>query len=134
MDGRYGPGSTSRLEGGSSGSGEEPLTGLAAIAQYGEGKQDADGRFEFYNLPAGHAATRPKSSGEAVAWLTIFEQPDLLISDFHSEYGIHLEQVLTVLPWRDFESRVTGLLAADTRLGRFFAPKKPDTSKSRRSY
>jgi hypothetical protein len=33
---------------------------------------------------------------------------------------------MRVRPWRWFEHRVNGLLAADTRLARHFAPETPD--------
>jgi len=45
----------------------------------------------------------------------------LLIADFQSEYGIELEPAMRIRPWRWFEQRVHGLLAADTRLARHFA-------------
>lgn len=48
-----------------------------------------------------------------------------MLADFASEYGIRL--YTTDIPWREFRVLLTGLLAADTRLYRRFAP-EPDQS------
>ena len=46
------------------------------------------------------------------------------MADFATEYGLHLMGVNRDLPWREFEVYLTGLLAADTRLYRHFAPER----------
>lgn len=122
MGTRLRPGTTSRLDGGNRGG--EQLTGLAAIAQFGEGPQDANGRYAFYNIPSGHAASRTKAEqGEPVRWTEIVEQRQRLVADFRSEYGVDLDDEFDDMPWPWFEDHVAGLMQANTRLGRHFAPK-----------
>lgn len=112
-----------RHEGGSSG--EEKLTGFAAIEQFGEGLKDpVTGQYSSYNIPPGHAARRPKDDDrEGVRWTEIVEQRQLLVADFRSEYnGMDLDAEWPSMSWALFEDLVSGLMQANTRLGRFFAP------------
>jgi hypothetical protein len=56
----------------------------------------------------------------------------LIDSDFRSEYGIDLPAVFHTMPWRRFESLVHGLLCADTRVQRHFAPKPKEVTRDGR--
>lgn len=110
------------LEGG--GSQGQGLTGLDAIAQFGEGKRSwITGQYESYNIPPGHAASRAKDGdAEGIRWHEIVEQRQILVADFRTEYGIDLDDEWASMPWAKFEDLVNGLMQANTRLGRFFAP------------
>jgi hypothetical protein len=57
-----------------------------------------------------------------------FEAWPLLVADFRSEYGIHLERAAhdPRFTWREFAFYATGLLSADTRIHRRFAPRNDD--------
>ena len=48
------------------------------------------------------------------------------MADFASEYGIRLA-ASEFVGWREFEALLTGLLASDTRLYRYFAPRGDDS-------
>lgn len=52
----------------------------------------------------------------------------MIEADLHSEYGIDVEDrvLMRRRTWRWLEARITGLLAADTRLYRALAP-PPET-------
>ncbi|MFJ8992616.1 hypothetical protein ACIRQH_19745 [Streptomyces sp. NPDC102279] len=58
----------------------------------------------------------------------------LIEADLHSEYGIDVgDGILRERTWRWFQARVLGLLSADSRLRRHFAPPPDDkTRKARR--
>lgn len=72
------------------------------------------GLYESYE--ARHRAEQ----GASVSFDDVLAERDLLISDFASEYGIRLAQVLDTLPWREFTALVAGLFACDSRLYRRF--------------
>ncbi|MFB8772096.1 hypothetical protein [Streptomyces broussonetiae] len=60
------------------------------------------------------------------------EQWPLIEADLHSEYGIDASSgVLRQRSWRWLQVRILGLLCAETRLRRHFAP-PPDHQSSRR--
>lgn len=127
------PGILGRREGGPDNDGGG-LTGYAAIAKYGYGRQDPyTGRFEGYDLPSGHAASRSKEDAKGVEWSAVFGQLTLVIADFQ-DLGIDLTAGLHRLSWVRFEALVQGLMFADSRLARFFAPKPSGQPKTRRSY
>lgn len=57
-------------------------------------------------------------------WPKLLRQWDLIEADFQSHYGIDLSGgVLKDRSWRWLRTRILGLLSADTRLYRKFAPK-----------
>ncbi|MFB9852440.1 hypothetical protein ACFFMR_18860 [Micromonospora andamanensis] len=63
--------------------------------------------------------------GEPVAWSAILSRWRLIEADLASEYGLDLEaepRLLASRSWRWLETRILGLLAADTRLYRALAP------------
>lgn len=57
----------------------------------------------------------------------------LIEADLHSEYGIDASSgILRDRSWRWLKVRVWGLLSAETRLYRHFAPPPENTSKTNR--
>jgi hypothetical protein len=111
------PGSISRLDEG--GAGTDEVGGFAAIARYGIGEQDAQGVYDEYDLPEGHAALRTAQESRPVTWSEILACREVIVADFSSEYGIRLERLANHdLSWIEFAAHVMGLLAADTRLHR----------------
>ncbi len=60
----------------------------------------------------------PEDQGVDVTWADILGCPRLIANDFLSEYGIDLAKVGNALAWREFELRIEGLLACDSRLSR----------------
>lgn len=112
------PGTPGRLHGG-----QPELTGLAAIAQYGYGRQDPlTGRYEGYDIPPGHAAKTKAGQEVPVTWPEILASFDVLIQDFAAEYGIRLAAEFGSMTWAEFATFAVGLLARDSRLARKFAP------------
>ncbi|TDD88377.1 hypothetical protein E1298_15185 [Actinomadura rubrisoli] len=59
-----------------------------------------------------------------MAWQDVWEQWGLIEADLHSEYGIDVEEpgLLKARTFRWLVARIRGLLSADTRLARHFAP------------
>jgi hypothetical protein len=59
-----------------------------------------------------------------LTWTRILEQWAAIEADFHSEYGVDLDdpKVRRRKSWRWFVVRVRGLLMADTRLWRELKP------------
>ncbi len=109
------PKPASRLPGGTS--------GLDAIAQFGVGRCDASGVYEAYDIPEGHAAAQTHREGsKQISWRNLVEKFGLIEADFSSEYGVELADVFHVRTWRWFSVKVAGLMAADTRIARHFAP------------
>jgi hypothetical protein len=123
---RWPPGTPSRLHGGE----DRTLTGLDAIAQYGIGQRDPlTGLYEAYDIPAGHAAAQTQTPGERkgkpVTWPELIGQWSLLECDFGTQYGVELEDAIKIRTWRWFRVKCEGILAAETRINRYFFP--PDT-------
>ena len=118
MGARPEPGRPGRLDGGGQPAGE-----FDAIAEWGHGQRDPfTGAFEWYEDIPPEILADPEGEGQlVVSWTRIDAVSTLLIADFQSEYGIELEPAMRIRPWRWFEQRVHGLLAADTRLARHFA-------------
>lgn len=72
--------------------------------------------------------------GAGHRWSDLLARWPLIEADFHSEYGADLsapDSPLDCRSWRWFRARIAGLLAADTRLGRAFAP-EPRTGRTGR--
>jgi hypothetical protein len=64
-----------------------------------------------------------------VTWTQFFEAWAVLVADFRSEYGIHLERDARdrSFTWREFAFYATGLLSQPTtRIYRRFAPRNDD--------
>jgi hypothetical protein len=90
--------------------------------QYGRGERDpVTGLYEWYEFPE---QIRRQRAGEAVPWETLLTHWSLIEADLHSEYDIDVEdrQLMRHRSWRWLETRIVGLLAADTRLHRALAP------------
>ncbi len=114
------PGSATPGEqpGGTQGSGTERWD------RWGCGERDPHtGLYEWYEVPP---EERPEA-GERVAWSDILSHWRLIEADFQEHYGIDLDDraLWRTRTWRWLETRITGLLAADTRLYRALAP-EPD--------
>jgi hypothetical protein len=100
--------------------------GIASFDQYGWGEKDPiTGQYEGYDLPREVVPT-----GEPVGWNDIIAQWSLLEADFSSEYGVELEDAFLTRSWRWFTVKLSGLLAADTRLSRHFRPEPPQEAPS----
>ncbi|WP_306839756.1 hypothetical protein [Catenuloplanes nepalensis] len=69
-----------------------------------------------------------RSEAPRVAWLDILARWRLLEADLHDVYGVDLGDpvVLRTRSWRWLETRILGLLSADTRLHRALFP-PPET-------
>jgi hypothetical protein len=105
------PGSTGRLNAG----GARKFDHLARYAAEGAHIIDEEtGEYSEYEVT--------DSEAHAVEWDQILDQPGLIFNDFLSEYGLDLRTLGNRLSWREFAVRVEGLLAADTRIARHFAP------------
>lgn len=88
--------------------------------EYGRGAYDpVTGLWEWYELPEERA-----TSGQRVSWAEILTNWRLVEADLHDVYGIDVEdrELMRSRSWRWLEVRITGLLAADTRLYRALAP------------
>jgi len=57
-----------------------------------------------------------------VGWLEILAQWPLMVADFSTEYDIRLVAEYPHMLWHEFVMLVTGLMMADSRLARCFAP------------
>lgn len=112
METRFLPGSESRLYGGI-------WRGDEAENPYGRGQYDpVTGLWDYYEEPEEAGA----HAGPLIGWAELIGQWKLLESDFHEVYGADLSREVHRQTWRWFDVRVQGLLAADTRLARHFAP------------
>ena len=113
------PGSTGRRSGGQPGA--ETGDPLEAC---GRGRKDPHtGLYEWYE----DVPDDIKGQGQGVSVLTLLEQWPLVECDFQSEYGIRLST--TDLSWREFLTRLTGLLIkTDTRLWRHFSTETDEGS------
>lgn len=92
------------------------------IQSYGRGRYDEQsGLYEWYETPE---HVRRQEAGTAVTWEQILTRWDLVEADLHETYGIDLDQprLLPRHTWRWLQSRIIGLLSADTRLSRALAP------------
>lgn len=86
--------------------------------EYGRGEYDpVTGLWEWYELP--EERTQPR-----VSWGDILSRWPLVEADLHEVYGIDAEdrELMRSRSWRWLETRIAGLLAADTRLSRALAP------------
>lgn len=62
-----------------------------------------------------------------MTWERILGQWPLIEADLHSEYGIDADSgILRERSWRWLQVRILGLLSAETRLYRHFAPPPED--------
>ncbi len=122
----YRPGRVGRPVGGGHPEEPEAASGLEAIAQYGVGERDPfTGSYEAYDFPEGHPATQTAEEGRRVTRDELLAAPwDLIGADFASEYAIRL--VGSDIRWPEFRLLLTGLLSADTRIARYFAPARKD--------
>ncbi|RLL70308.1 hypothetical protein D7M15_09090 [Streptomyces sp. Z26] len=58
-----------------------------------------------------------------MTWAQLLEQWPLIETDLHAEYGIDVGSgILRARTWRWLRVRIAGLLTADTRVARHFAP------------
>ena len=109
-----GPGTASRPRGGDAGSDGGELSGYAAIAQYGHGRQDpVTGAFEWYEYPEGYGAQ--SSATQTIEIGDLLRHGDPIVADFASEYGIRLYESPR-LSWRVFCIYLAGLVRPGTRL------------------
>jgi hypothetical protein len=99
---RTGPGSAGRE------SGEPPRGGPI---------DPATGLREWYDPhPQGHAE-------DGYTWAQILDHWHLIEADLHQLYGIDVESgILRARSWRWLRTRITGLLAADSRLAHALTP------------
>lgn len=100
--------------------GPEP-GGQARLDEYGRGAFDpVTGVYEWYEIPD---HLKP-GKGTPVSWEQILTRWALVEADLHETYGIDLGErdLLRARSWRWLRVRILGLLAADTRIARAFAP------------
>ena len=119
----YRPGNVGRLDGGQT---HEPRR-FDHLAKYGRGRiiDEATGEYESYDLSANEAEGTPLDT------LEVLDQIVLIKADFASEYGIHLHALpSSALTWWDFLDYLQGLMAANTRLARHFAPTQEPTEEA----
>lgn len=66
-----------------------------------------------------------------MSWSALLAQWALIEADLHDVYGIDVEDrtLMRTRSWRWLQTRIFGLLAADTRIYRVFAP-EPGFSES----
>ncbi|QRV32101.1 hypothetical protein I6J39_17000 [Streptomyces californicus] len=64
-----------------------------------------------------------------MTWAGLLEQWALIEADFQQTYGIDLDTpgLMRARSWRWLKTRIYGLLSAETRINRHFAP--PERSK-----
>jgi len=111
----YRPGNVGRLDGGQT---YEPRR-YDHLAKYGQGRiiDEATGEYESYDLSSA------EEEGTPLDTLDVLDQLVLIKADFASEYGIHLHALPSAaLSWWDFLDYLQGLMFANTRLARHFAP------------
>lgn len=111
MEQRWRPGST------------RPEPEAAALDRYGRGEYDPITElWDEYEIPQDkwEAIGAP-----ALTWEQLFERWHLVECDFHSEFGVDLDEpgLLRSRSWRWFRARIAGLVSADTRIYRALAPK-----------
>ncbi|TDC81923.1 hypothetical protein E1193_13480 [Micromonospora sp. KC606] len=72
---------------------------------------------------------RRERSGETVTWAQILTHWLLVEADLHERYGVDVDDraLLRARSWRWLETRIVGLLAADTRLNRALSPSADST-------
>lgn len=117
---RYRPGTSSRPSGGSPGQGQRRYDHLA---KYGRGRivDEVTGQYEWYDT------SQADEAGQEVEWRDILGQWRLIVADFTSEYRIRLDVTSNDdLTWVVFRVHLQGLMYADTRLARHFAPEPED--------
>lgn len=109
------------------GDGGQPVDRLAEYDRlgFGVGRRDpVTGIYEVYDVPEWYKAKRrheaAASEGGGIPWAEIFAQWGLLVADFASEYRIRLTTDIRCMTWREFKQLTRGLLAAETRLSRYF--------------
>jgi hypothetical protein len=116
----YRPGNVGRHDGGQT----QPVRRFDPRANDGRGRiiDEATGEYESYDLSASEAEGTPLDT------LEVLDQIVLIKADFASEYGIHLHALpSSALSWWDFLDYLNGLMFANTRLARHFAPRdEPD--------
>lgn len=118
MGGGRKPGSTGRHDGGPA---DDVLTD-EALNPLGRGEYDpVTGIWDWYADPP---AGEEDEGGEPISWEQLAAQRPLIVADFASEYGIRL--IIEPVTWVEYVPLLHGLLRADTRLYRRFAPKHDD--------
>ncbi|TMV00278.1 hypothetical protein FGK60_09750 [Streptomyces sp. DASNCL29] len=71
-----------------------------------------------------------------MTWGLLLEQWPLIEADLHEVYGLDVEAsgILRARSWRWLRIRILGLLSADSRLARHFAPPDDKTPKGGRKW
>ncbi|SCL42207.1 hypothetical protein GA0074692_6710 [Micromonospora pallida] len=80
------------------------------------GRRDAaSGLYEWYDYPE---EVRQEQDADRVSWADILSRWALVEADLHDVYGVDVEDraLLRTRSWRWLDVRISGLLAADTRL------------------
>ncbi|URC17937.1 tail assembly chaperone [Streptomyces phage AxeJC] len=95
--------------------------GVARLLGKGCGEYDeATGLYEWYE---GGFAAQPQGAAPPLTWDALLEQWALIEADLHQVYGIDTDSgVLRERSWRWLRARITGLLSAECRVYRHFAP------------
>lgn len=97
--------------------------------QFGRGRRDPEtGIYEWYEIPA---EVKRERSGESIAWTDILSRWRLVEADLHSEFGVDVgdQALMRSRSWRWLETRISGLLSADTRLHRALSP-EPESGRA----
>ena len=112
-----------------------PSAGVARLLGVGCGEYDpVTGLYEWYEggIPAPKQG-RARQGAPELTWDRLLAQWPLIEADLHSEYGIDVEDgraegngILQRRTWRWLQIRILGLLSAETRLHRHFAPPPED--------
>ncbi|MEV0114464.1 hypothetical protein AB0H77_14605 [Streptomyces sp. NPDC050844] len=93
----------------------------------------ATGLHEWYEHPAGY---QPRPQGrQDLTWGALLDQWALIEADLHEVYGIDLgaPDLLRERSWRWLRLRILGLLSAESRLSRHFAPPEPKPRRTPRT-
>lgn len=93
--------------------------------QYGRGRRDAHtGLYEWYEIPD-DVLQEKERQGQRVAWSDILSRWALVENDLQDR-GIDVDDrtLMRRRSWRWLETRIVGLLSADTRLHRSLAPEQ----------
>lgn len=108
----------------------------AEVSALGVGRGEYDpvtGLYEWYEggLPPASQAQR---QGKRVTRTALLEQWPLVEADFQDTYGLDLDApgLMRERSWRWFQTRLYGLLSADSRISRHFAPPPPQQPRTPR--
>jgi hypothetical protein len=116
------PGKSTEEQGGTT-------AGEARYLGVGRGEFDpVTGLYEWYE--GGLPTPKRARSGalKNLTWERLLEQWPLIEADLHDTYGIDVEDgILRRRTWRWLQVRIFGLLSAETRLYRHFAPPPEDS-------